>query len=145
MPSKIDAPPTSERRPWAGAPTATVELQDGTERTATVLGTDDATDRAVLKIDASGLDLEPLALGGSAGLTVGDEAAAIDVVAKEASTLAKGGTARHAHIGVATGDDTSANGAVVGTVTQGGPAETAGLEPGDVTAKGGTQPAQSAG
>ena len=60
-----------------GANTVTVKLQDGTTRKATVLGKDDATDIAVIKIDPSGLTLHPLTLGSSAALKVGDELAAI--------------------------------------------------------------------
>jgi putative serine protease PepD len=60
-----------------GASSVTVTLQDGTTRKATVLGKDDATDVAVLKIDPSGLTLHPLALASSASLGVGDEVAAI--------------------------------------------------------------------
>jgi putative serine protease PepD len=41
-------------------------------RTATVVGTDPSTDLAVIKIDPSGLDLHPLALGNSSGVKVGD-------------------------------------------------------------------------
>jgi putative serine protease PepD len=60
-----------------GASSISVELEDGTTRAATLLGSDYATDIAVLKIDPSGLALEPLALGSSASLDVGDEVAAI--------------------------------------------------------------------
>jgi putative serine protease PepD len=60
-----------------GASTIKVKLQDGTTRTATVLGSDDATDIAVLKIDPSGLTLHPLTLGSSASLAVGAQVAAI--------------------------------------------------------------------
>lgn len=60
-----------------GATSITVQLQDGTSRTAQVLGSDNATDIAVLKIDASGLTLHPLALGSSASLGVGDDVAAL--------------------------------------------------------------------
>jgi putative serine protease PepD len=55
----------------------TVTLQDGTTRTARVLGIDDATDVAVLSINPSGLTLHPLTLGRSANMTVGDSVAAI--------------------------------------------------------------------
>ena len=48
-----------------GASKVTVKFADGTTRTATVLGKDDATDVAVLKIDPSGLTLHPLKLGSS--------------------------------------------------------------------------------
>src|SRR5829696_6217246 len=54
-----------------------VTFADGTTRTATLTGKDDATDVAVLKIDPSGLTLHPLALGSSASLEVGDALAAI--------------------------------------------------------------------
>ena len=51
--------------------------QDGTTRKATVLGQDDATDVAVIKIDPSGLTLHPLTLGSSSSVGVGDDVAAI--------------------------------------------------------------------
>ena len=60
-----------------GASSVSVKLQDGTTRTATVLGKDDATDIAVLKIDASGLTLHPLTLGSSSTIDVGTQVAAI--------------------------------------------------------------------
>lgn len=60
-----------------GASAVSVKLQDGTTRAATVLGKDDATDIAVLKIDASGLTLHPLTLGSSSAIDVGTQVAAI--------------------------------------------------------------------
>jgi putative serine protease PepD len=60
-----------------GASSITVTFQDGTTRKATLLGKDNATDVAVLKVDPSGLTLHPLALGSSANLQVGDAVAAI--------------------------------------------------------------------
>ena len=60
-----------------GASSITVKFQDGTTRTARLLGKDNATDVAVLSIDPSGLTLHPLALGSSAALGVGDQLAAI--------------------------------------------------------------------
>jgi putative serine protease PepD len=54
-----------------------VTFADGTTRTATLTGKDDATDVAVLKVDPSGLTLHPLKLGRSASLDVGDAVAAI--------------------------------------------------------------------
>ena len=60
-----------------GASSVTVELADGTSRSAEVLGEDDATDLAVIKFDASGLELQPLEIGSSAALEVGAEVAAI--------------------------------------------------------------------
>jgi putative serine protease PepD len=60
-----------------GASSITLTFQDGTTRTAQVLGRDDATDVAVLKVDASGLTLHPLELGSSASLQVGEAVAAV--------------------------------------------------------------------
>jgi putative serine protease PepD len=60
-----------------GASSITVKFSDGTARKATVTGKDDATDVAVLKVDASGLNLHPLALASSASLDVGQNVAAI--------------------------------------------------------------------
>ena len=60
-----------------GATSVTVKFEDGTTRKATVLGKDDATDIAVIKVDASGLTLHPLTLGSSASLDVGADVAAI--------------------------------------------------------------------
>ncbi|HEX6620180.1 MAG TPA: trypsin-like peptidase domain-containing protein [Solirubrobacteraceae bacterium] len=60
-----------------GASSISVKFQDGTTRKAKVLGTDEATDVAVLSVDASGLTLHPLALGSSAALDIGDQVAAI--------------------------------------------------------------------
>ena len=60
-----------------GAHSITVKFQDGTTRKATVLGQDDATDVAVIKIDPSGLTLHPLTLGSSSSVGVGDDVAAI--------------------------------------------------------------------
>jgi putative serine protease PepD len=60
-----------------GATSITVKFQDGTIRKATVLGTDNGTDIAVLKVDPSGLTLHPLTVGSSASLQVGDSVAAI--------------------------------------------------------------------
>jgi putative serine protease PepD len=60
-----------------GATSIKVTFSDGTTRTATLAGKDDATDVAVLKVDASGLTLHPLELGSSASLEVADAVAAI--------------------------------------------------------------------
>jgi putative serine protease PepD len=61
----------------AGASSIKVSFQDGTTRTARVLGADQSTDIALLKIDPSGLTLHPLALGSSKSLSVGDPLAVI--------------------------------------------------------------------
>jgi putative serine protease PepD len=204
-----------------GASSISVKFQDGTTRTAKVLGTDEATDVAVLSVDPSGLTLHPLALGSSASLAIGDQVAAIgdpftyqrslstgvvsgldrtisapngftvahaiqtdaalnpgnsggpvldaggqvigivdqiatngssqtssgvgfavpiDLVKNELSQLEAGKTVRHAYLGVATSTaDSSSPGALVQSVTSGGPAAGAGLRSGDViTAVGST-------
>jgi putative serine protease PepD len=60
-----------------GASSITVTFQDGSTKKATLVSKDDATDVALLKIDASGMTLHPLKLGSSSGLGVGDQVAAI--------------------------------------------------------------------
>jgi putative serine protease PepD len=59
------------------ASAVTVILQDGTTRTAEVLGVDEATDIAVIRISPEGLELQPLELGDSSALKVGASVAAI--------------------------------------------------------------------
>jgi len=73
-----------------GASKITIRFSDGTSAVATLQGTDDATDIAVLKVDPSGLDLHPLELGSSAALKVGDELAAIGSPFGYASSLSTG-------------------------------------------------------
>lgn len=58
-----------------GASNITVTLHDKTQYTATLVGTDVATDIAVLKIDATGLS--PAVMGDSSTLAVGETAIAI--------------------------------------------------------------------
>jgi putative serine protease PepD len=60
-----------------GASAITITFEDGSTRTAKLLGQDDATDVAVLQVDPQGLTLHPLKLASSASLDVGDEVAAI--------------------------------------------------------------------
>lgn len=60
----------------AGADEITVQLDDGTELAATLLGRDEKTDLAVLKVDA-GKPLPAIAWGDSDALEVGDWAVAI--------------------------------------------------------------------
>jgi putative serine protease PepD len=210
-----------------GAGSIKVTFSDGTTRTATVSGEDNATDVAVLKVDPSGLTLHPLKLGSSASIGVGDAVAAIgspfgysesvstgivsgvdrtiqapngytvahaiqtnaalnpgnsggpildssghvvgiadqiatnssadqssgvgfavpvDLVARELSALEAGKTVQHAYLGVSTGQSTGTTGALVGSVTSGGPASSAGVQAGDViTAIDGTKVADSNG
>jgi putative serine protease PepD len=61
----------------AGASQITVRLENGTSRSAKVLGADTSVDAAVLQVDPSGLDLHPLPLGSSQALAVGDPLAVI--------------------------------------------------------------------
>src|SRR2546429_2629709 len=61
----------------SGASSITVTFQDGTTRTAKVLGQDQSSDIALLKVDPSGLTLHPLTLGSSKSLSVGDGLAVI--------------------------------------------------------------------
>ncbi|MGP0100831.1 MAG: S1C family serine protease [Solirubrobacteraceae bacterium] len=56
----------------AGASSITVTFQDGVSRGAKVIGEDDSSDVAVLRVSPAGLTLHPLALGSSASLAVGD-------------------------------------------------------------------------
>jgi putative serine protease PepD len=60
-----------------GASSIEITFSDGTTRRATLVGQDDATDVAVVKVDPSGLQLHPLELGSSASLDVGDAVVAI--------------------------------------------------------------------
>ena len=60
-----------------GASSVSVRFWDGTAHQAEVVGTDPSTDLAVLKVDAPESLLEPLALGDSSALDVGDAVAAI--------------------------------------------------------------------
>jgi putative serine protease PepD len=52
--------------------TVSFDLKPAITRSATVVGTDPSTDLAVIKIDPSGLNLHPLALGNSGAVQVGD-------------------------------------------------------------------------
>jgi putative serine protease PepD len=61
----------------AGASQITVRLENGTSRSAKVLGADTSIDAAVLQVDPSGLALHPLPLGSSQALAVGDPLAVI--------------------------------------------------------------------
>ena len=54
-----------------------VRLSDGTVRTASVVGLDSAADLAVLKINPSGLDLQPITWGDSSKLVSGEAVVAL--------------------------------------------------------------------
>jgi putative serine protease PepD len=60
-----------------GASSIEVTLADGSSSEARVVGTDASTDLALLKVDAPANKLEPLALGDSTELAVGDAVVAI--------------------------------------------------------------------
>ncbi len=61
----------------SGADRVTVTLKDGREFEGVVKGTDEVTDLAVVKIDASGVDLPVASLGNSDSVQVGDWAIAV--------------------------------------------------------------------
>jgi S1-C subfamily serine protease len=60
-----------------GATKVTVQFQNKESVVAKVLGKDESTDLALLKVDPTGLRLTPLTLGSSKGVQVGDPAIAI--------------------------------------------------------------------
>jgi S1-C subfamily serine protease len=60
-----------------GATKVTVQFQNKESVQAKVLGKDESTDLALLKVDPAGLKLTPLTLGSSKGVEVGDPAIAI--------------------------------------------------------------------
>lgn len=60
-----------------GASSIQVSFDDKTTASARVLGRDESTDIALLKVDPEGLSLHPLKLGDSNGLQVGDPTLAI--------------------------------------------------------------------
>ncbi len=61
----------------SGASSVTVTTRDGARQRATVVGVDESTDIAVIRIHAGASSLHPLALGTSAGVAVGDPVVAI--------------------------------------------------------------------
>ena len=67
-----------------------VEFSDGNRVEAKIVGTDLSADVALLKIDAAGLRITPLALGRSAGLRVGQPVAAIGSPFGERQSLSVG-------------------------------------------------------
>lgn len=67
-----------------------VSLSDGSSRTATVVGTDPGDDLAVVKIDASGLNLTPVKLGDSTQTRIGDTVLAIGNPLDLEATLTEG-------------------------------------------------------
>ncbi|HEY2072781.1 MAG TPA: trypsin-like peptidase domain-containing protein, partial [Gaiellaceae bacterium] len=60
-----------------GASAVKVKFQDGKTATATVVGSDNSTDTAVIKVNVAASELHPLTIGSSASVQPGDEVAAI--------------------------------------------------------------------
>jgi S1-C subfamily serine protease len=60
-----------------GASQVTVSFEDKKTENARIVGKDSSTDLALLKVDASGLNLKPLQLGDSGNVQVGDPTIAI--------------------------------------------------------------------
>ena len=76
---------------------------------------------------------DQIATSGSADQSAGvGFAVPIDLVANELSQLEAGQTVKHAYLGVSTADVPGTTGALIGAVTSGGPAASAGLKAGDV-------------
>ena len=60
-----------------GASSVKVKVGDGKTQSARIVGTDQSTDLALLKVDTNGKDLPPLTFGDSNGVKVGDPTYAI--------------------------------------------------------------------
>ena len=60
-----------------GATSVKVTFKDGKTASAKVVGTDNSTDTAVIKVDVPASELHPLTIGSSAAVQPGDEAVAI--------------------------------------------------------------------
>lgn len=67
-----------------------VRLSDGTVRTASVVGLDSAADLAVLKINPSGLDLQPITWGDSSKLVSGEAVVALGAPYSRTETVTSG-------------------------------------------------------
>jgi 2-alkenal reductase len=67
-----------------------VQFGDGNQVPAKIVGADPNVDVALIKIDPKGLDLKPIALGTSKGLTVGEPVAAIGSPFSEPQSLSTG-------------------------------------------------------
>ena len=74
----------------AGASTVRVRFDEGGPITAKLVGTDESTDLALLKVDPSAHKLTPLALGSSSRLKVGQSAIAIGSPYRLQGTLTTG-------------------------------------------------------
>jgi S1-C subfamily serine protease len=67
-----------------------VKFGDGNQVPARIVGADPNEDVALIKVDPSGLDLNPVPLGDSGGIAVGDPVAAIGTPFGEAQSLSVG-------------------------------------------------------
>ena len=74
----------------SAASTIEVRLSDGTVRTATVVGLDSAADLAVLKINPSGLDLQPITWGDSSKLVSGEVVVALGAPYRRSESVTSG-------------------------------------------------------
>jgi len=74
----------------SGTGTVSVELLDGTRYRAEVVGTDPSTDLAVIKVNAPASKLQPLQLGDSSEVRVGDPVVAIGSPFGLAGTVTSG-------------------------------------------------------
>ena len=74
----------------SGAGTVSVELLDGTRYRAEVVGTDPSTDLAVIRVNAPASKLQPLQLGDSSEVRVGDPVVAIGSPFGLAGTVTSG-------------------------------------------------------
>ena len=74
----------------SAASTIEVRLSNGTVRTASVVGLDSAADLAVLKINPSGLDLQPITWGDSSKLVSGEAVVALGAPYSRTETVTSG-------------------------------------------------------
>ncbi len=146
----------------AGASSIKVRFQNGKTAKATVVGTDNSTDIAVIKVDAEAslpisgaiqtdaainhgnsggplLDASGDVIGVNAQIesdSGGNDgvgfAIPINAAKSVANTLISGGKVQHAYLGIKVGDATSGDGAQITSVVSGTPADKAGLKAGDV-------------
>jgi putative serine protease PepD len=73
-----------------GATSIKVQFKDGTTAKATLVGKDESTDIAVIKVDVASSELHPLTLGTSSGVQPGQEVAAIGSPFGLAETMTAG-------------------------------------------------------
>ena len=120
-----------------GSSSVTVKFGDGDALDAKVLGIDDSTDVAVLGVDPDQVDANPLELGNSDDVKVGDPAVAIGNPYGLDRTVTTGIiSALQRQISAPNGftiSDVLQTDAAINPGNSGGPADKAGLEGGDAT------------